>query len=288
MGTVGADGTLVSADGAVFAVLANGCLKGADGAVFAPTGVILAVDNTLANAGIAFEGSIALADGVKLEEGRKFVIKQQNKADGDVLLLKSDGSLVAGAGGVYSISPEGLLVGPEGVIFGATGQYMTPAGVAQNANVTFADGAVLANGNGVSAGSKIVVKKQSLHKSDGDFLTVNSAGKLVDGAGKEYSVRPDGVLTGLGGVVVGATGVVITAAGMSENAALSYGDGAVMANGKNLATGTKILVKKQISADEGLVLLVGADGSLSDLAGNNYTMRSDGKLVSEDTKKSAQ
>merc|ERR550534_1116724 len=244
--TVGADGSLVSADGAVFAVLANGCLKGADGAVFAPTGVILAVDNTLANAGIAFEGSIALADGVKLEEGRKFVIKQQqlaegetllsflggaefvdgagrlfrraadgtflgadldnleawtysgcaltakdstklegemlqgasewkwvvsgvelergakiavkpkNKADGDVLLLKSDGSLVDGAGGVYSISPEGLLVGPEGVIFGATGQYLTPAGVAQNANVTFADGAVLANGNGVSAGSKIV------------------------------------------------------------------------------------------------------------------------------------
>merc|ERR1712002_197716 len=87
------------------------------------------------------------------------------------------------------------------------------------------------------------------------------------------------------GVVVGATGVVITAAGMSENAALSYGDGAVMANGKNLATGAKILVKKQISADEGLVLLVGADGSLSDLAGNKYTMRSDGKLVSEDTKK---
>merc|ERR1712142_1126353 len=373
--TVGADGSLVSADGAVFAVLANGCLKGADGAVFAPTGVILAVDNTLANAGIAFEGSVALADGVKLEEGRKFVIKQQHlaegetllsflggaefvdgagrlfrraadgtflgadldnleawtysgcaltakdstklegemlqgasewkwvvngvelergakiavkpksKADGDVLLLKSDGSLVDGAGGVYSISPEGLLVGPEGVIFGATGQYMTPAGVAQNANVTFADGAVLANGNGVSAGSKIVVKKQSLHKSDGDFLIVNSAGKLVDGAGKEFSVRPDGVLTGPDGVVFGATGAVITAAGMSENAALSYGDGAVMANGKNLATGAKILVKKQISADEGLVLLVGADGSLSDLAGKKYTMRSDGKLVSEDTKK---
>ena len=78
-------------------------------------------------------------------------------------------------------------------------------------------------------------------------MTVNSAGKLVDGAGKEFSVRPDGVLTGPGGVVVGATGVVITAAGMSENAALSYGDGAVMANGKNLATGAKILVKKQVS-----------------------------------------
>ena len=31
--------------------------------------------------------------------------------------------------------------------------------------------------------------------------------------------------------------------------------------------------------------MVGADGSLSDLAGKKYTMRSDGKLVSEDTKK---
>ena len=78
------------------------------------------------------------------------------------MLLKSDGTLVDGAGGVYSVTPEGLLVGPDGVVFGATGLLMTPAGVAQNAAVSFSDGAVLANGSGVAAGSKIVVKKQVL------------------------------------------------------------------------------------------------------------------------------
>merc|ERR1712142_532476 len=125
--TVGADGSLVSADGAVFAVLANGCLKGADGAVFAPTGVILAVDNTLANAGIAFEGSIALADGVKLEEGRKFVIKQQKEEEeeqlepppkpvtikGQVTLKDSKGEVFAE---VNKDDAAGTVIGAESVI----------------------------------------------------------------------------------------------------------------------------------------------------------------------------
>merc|ERR1712142_1271295 len=112
--TVGADGSLVSADGAVFAVLANGCLKGADGAVFAPTGVILAVDNTLANAGIAFEGSIALADGVKLEEGRKFVIKQQHLAEGETLLSFLGGAeFVDGAGRLFRRAADGTFLGAD-------------------------------------------------------------------------------------------------------------------------------------------------------------------------------
>merc|ERR550534_593839 len=112
--TVGADGSLVSADGAVFAVLANGCLKGADGAVFAPTGVILAVDNTLANAGIAFEGSIALADGVKLEEGRKFVIKQQQLAEGETLLSFLGGAeFVDGAGRLFRRAADGTFLGAD-------------------------------------------------------------------------------------------------------------------------------------------------------------------------------
>merc|ERR1712142_1256956 len=92
----------------------------------------------------------------------------------------------------------------------------------------------------------------------------------------------------MGGVIFGATGQYMTPAGVAQNANVTFADGAVLANGNGVSAGAKIIVKKQISADEGLVLLVGADGSLSDLAGKKYTMRSDGKLVSEDTKKSAQ
>ena len=60
-----------------FQVLANGTLKGADGGVFAPTGILLSAENALVSAAMAFEGAMTLADGVKLDEGRKFVIKQQ-------------------------------------------------------------------------------------------------------------------------------------------------------------------------------------------------------------------
>ena len=88
------------------------------------------------------------------------LLQQKNKADGDILLLRSDGTLVDGAGGVYSVNSAGLLVGPDGVIFGATGLIVTPSGACQNAAVSFADGAVLANGNGVAPGSKVAVKKQ--------------------------------------------------------------------------------------------------------------------------------
>ena len=58
-------------------MLANGTLKSADGGVFAPTGILLSAENALVSAAMAFEGAMTLADGVKLDEGRKFVIKQQ-------------------------------------------------------------------------------------------------------------------------------------------------------------------------------------------------------------------
>jgi len=371
--TVSADGSLVADDGAVFAVLANGVLKSANGSVFTPTGVVLDVDNALADAALAFEGTVALADGVKLEEGRKFVIKQQQlgegetllsflggaefvdgagrlfrraadgtflgadldnleawvysgsaltakgdqklegdmqqgssewkwvvgdvelergakitvkpkiKSDGDVLLLKSDGTLVDGAGGVYSVTPEGLLVGPDGVLFGATGLIMTPAGVAQNATVSISDGGVLANGNAVAAGSKIVVKKQSVNKSDGDVLFVKSDGTLADGAGNAYSVTPNGLLVGPEGIVYGATGVVLTPAGMAENAAVSFGDGKVLANGNGIPAGSKLVVKKQpVNETDGNFLLVNSDGTLADGAGNVYSITPNGLLVGAD------
>merc|ERR1712142_252831 len=288
--TVGADGTLVAADGAVYAVLANGCLKGADGAVFAPTGVILAVDNTLANAGIAFEGSIALADGVKLEEGRKFVIKQQHLAEGETLLSFLGGAeFVDGAGRLFRRAADGTFLGADLDNLEA----WTYSGCALTAkDSTKLEGEMLqgasewkwvVNGVELERGAKIAVKPKN--KEEGDVLLLKSDGSLVDGAGGVYSISPEGLLVGPEGVIFGATGQYMTPAGVAQNANVTFADGAVLANGNGVSAGSKIVVKKQISADEGLVLLVGADGSLSDLAGKKYTMRSDGKLVSEDTKK---
>ena len=68
--------------------------------------------------------------------------------------------MVDGAGALYSVNAAGMLVGPDGVVLGATGLIVTPSGAAQNAAVSFGNGAVLANGSGVAAGSKIGVKKQ--------------------------------------------------------------------------------------------------------------------------------
>merc|ERR1712142_817123 len=105
---------LTAEEGLYVTVGADGSLVSADGAVFAPTGVILAVDNTLVNAGIAFEGSIALADGVKLEEGRKFVIKQQHLAEGETLLSFLGGAeFVDGAGRLFRRAADGTFLGAD-------------------------------------------------------------------------------------------------------------------------------------------------------------------------------
>merc|ERR1719414_2803655 len=112
--TVGADGSLVAGDGAVYAVLANGTLKSADGSVFAPTGVLLSAENALVSAALAFEGTVALADGVKLEEGRKFVIKKQQLAEGEMLLSFLGGAeFVDGAGRLFRRAADGTFLGAD-------------------------------------------------------------------------------------------------------------------------------------------------------------------------------
>merc|ERR1711990_1262673 len=111
---VGADGSLVTPDGAVFQVLANGTLKNAAGAVFAPTGVILSLENALVNAALAFEGAMALADGVKLDEGRRFVIKEQSLAEGEMLLSCIGGAeFVDGAGRLFRRGADGAFIGAD-------------------------------------------------------------------------------------------------------------------------------------------------------------------------------
>merc|ERR1719402_1372552 len=111
---VGADGSLVTPDGAVFQVLANGTLKNAAGAVFAPTGVILSLENALVNAALAFEGAMALADGVKLDEGRRFVIKEQSLAEGEMLLSYIGGAeFVDGAGRLFRRGADGAFIGAD-------------------------------------------------------------------------------------------------------------------------------------------------------------------------------
>merc|ERR1719374_392541 len=112
--TVGADGSLVAGDGAVYAVLANGTLKSADGSVFAPTGVLLSAENALVNAALAFEGAMTLADGVKLDEGRKFVIKQQILVEGEMLLTFLGGAeFVDGAGRLFRRAADGTFLGAD-------------------------------------------------------------------------------------------------------------------------------------------------------------------------------
>merc|ERR1711970_791171 len=111
---VGADGSLVTPDGAIFQVLANGTLKNAAGAIFAPTGVLLSATCDLVNAAMCFEGAVALADGVKLEEGRKFVIKEQRLAEGEMLLSFLGGAeFVDGAGRLFRRGADGTFVGAD-------------------------------------------------------------------------------------------------------------------------------------------------------------------------------
>lgn len=125
--TVDADGKLIGADGAAFEILANGILRGANGAVFAATGVVLSMENALVNAAIAFEGKVALADGVKLEEGRKFVVKEQKEEEeepvepaakpitikGEVTLKDMKGDVFAE---VHKDDAAGTVIGAESVI----------------------------------------------------------------------------------------------------------------------------------------------------------------------------
>jgi len=112
--TVGADGTLLASDGAIFQILANGTLKSAAGAVFAPTGILLSTANELVNADLGFEGAVALADGVKLDEGRKFVIKEQHLGEGEMLLSFLGGAeFVDGAGRLFRRSADGTFVGAD-------------------------------------------------------------------------------------------------------------------------------------------------------------------------------
>lgn len=112
--SIGADGTIVGSDGAVFQILANGTLKSAAGAVFAPTGVLLSLANELVNAFLCFEGVVPLADGIKLEEGRKFVIKEQHLAEGEMLLSFLGGAeFVDGAGRLFRRAADGTFVGAD-------------------------------------------------------------------------------------------------------------------------------------------------------------------------------
>merc|ERR1719402_1893116 len=112
--SVGVDGVLTSSDGAIFQVLANGTLKNAAGAIFAPTGVLLSATCDLVNAAMCFEGAIALADGVKLEEGRRFVIKEQSLAEGEMLLSYIGGAeFVDGAGRLFRRGADGAFIGAD-------------------------------------------------------------------------------------------------------------------------------------------------------------------------------
>jgi len=231
-----------------------------------------------------------LADGVKLEEGRKFVIKKQQLAEGEMLLSFLGGAeFVDGAGRLFRRAADGTFLGADLDNLEAytySGSALT-AKDAKRITGEMQQGASewkwVVGDVELDRGAKITVKAKS--KTDGEgVLLLKSDGTLVDGAGGVYSVTPEGLLVGPDGVVFGATGLLMTPAGVAQNAAVSFSDGAVLANGSGVAAGSKIVVKKQIAADEGMVVIVGADGQLQGLDGTKYSMRSDGKLVSEGKK----
>lgn len=112
--TVSAEGSLIGDDGAVFQVLANGTLKNAAGAIFAPAGLVLSTANELCDADMAFEGVVVMADGIKLEEGRKFAIKETALAEGEMLLTFLGGAeFVDGGGRLFRRSADGTFVGAD-------------------------------------------------------------------------------------------------------------------------------------------------------------------------------
>jgi len=124
--TVLADGTLMDATGQPLEVLANGTLKNAAGAIFQATGKIISLDNHLVDAAIVFEGKTALADGIKITEGRMFVVKEQKEEleepedtpkpitiKGNVTLKDMKGDIFAE---VHKDDAVGTVIGAESVI----------------------------------------------------------------------------------------------------------------------------------------------------------------------------
>jgi len=287
--SVGADGSIVDSNGAIFQVLANGTLKSPSGAILVPTGVLLSVANELVSSDLAFEGVVALADGIKLEEGRKFVIKEQKLAEGEMFITFLGGAeFVDGAGRLFRRSADGTFVGADldnlecwsyaGVALMAKDCQKLEGDMQQGSS----EWKWVIGGVELDRGAKITVKPKN--KADGDILLLRSDGSLVDGTGAVYTVTPAGMLVGPNGVVLGATGLVVTPSGAAQNGAVSFANGTVVVNGSGVAAGSKIGVKKQVDGDEGMVVVVGADGMLQGLDGTKYSMRSDGKLLSEGKK----
>merc|ERR1719414_519962 len=211
--TVGADGSLVAGDGAVYAVLANGTLKSADGSVFAPTGVLLSAENALVSAALAFEGTVALADGVKLEEGRKFVIKKQIAADeAMVVIVGADGQLQGLDGTKYSMRSDGKLVSEGKKVFKSTGKVVT-ADQQVLTDVTAAvdeSGKVISiNGTPLMAGAKIVIHQKEEEEElepPPKPVTIKGEVTLKDAKGDVFAeVHKDDAA----GTVIGAESVII-------------------------------------------------------------------------------
>jgi len=306
--TVGADGVLKLDDGSVFEVLANGVLKAADGAIWAATGVILSTENALVESVVAFEGKTALADAVALAEGRKLVVKEQPLASGEALLSWTGGSeFRSSTGAVFRRLPDGRFVG-DGSIGGAfellfhAGVTIT-GGVRIEGELTSKDGGLFVGGVRIPEGALVAVSSGSSTASSasaaaaaaaaaaaehaltaGELLMLRPDGSLVDAAGSTYSVTPAGLIVDSLGNVIGATGQLMTPGGDFRSASVAVTSDVITADGAVVEAGSKIMVKRQVAAGEGLVVLVGADGGLVGIDGKKYTMRADGKIVAEDNK----
>merc|ERR1711990_15434 len=276
----GAD--FVDGTGQLFRRLADGSFVGAGGdhlAAFVHAGMSLA-----AGTGSRIEGALDCIDwkcfvgGVELERGAKLAVKKKSKEDGDILLVKSDGTLVDGAGAVYTVTPgRGILTGPGGVVFGATGVFMTPDGNSQSGDVTFADGAVKANGSDAAAGTKIVVKKQ-IGADEGNVLIVGPDGTLQGPDGTKYKMRADGKIVSDGNKVFKPTGKVVTAEqSVLSDVTVSVDDKGerLSAGGSPLAVGAKVVIHQKEEEEEELEpppkpVTIKGDVTLKDMKGDVF------------------
>jgi len=118
----------------------------------------------------------------------------------------------------------------------------------------------------------------------GVYATVGADGVLKLDDGSVFEVLANGVLKAADGAIWAATGVILSTENALVESVVAFEGKTALADAVALAEGRKLVVKEQVAAGEGLVVLVGADGGLVGIDGKKYTMRADGKIVAEDNK----
>jgi len=166
---------------------------------------------------MAFEGALTLADGVKLDEGRKFVIKQQILAEGEMLLTFLGGAeFVDGAGRLFRRAADGTFLGADldnleawcysGAALTAAESKRLEGDMQQGAS----EWKWVVSGHELERGAKITVKQKKEEEEELEPppkpVTIKGEVKLKDAKGDVFAeVHKDDAA----GTVIGAESVII-------------------------------------------------------------------------------